>query len=240
MAYPLRFSRSAHMPQHLALFDLDHTLLPLDSDVLWAEVLVDRGVVDAAWHSRRNNEFFQQYKEGRLNIAEFLEFQLGPLGKHSRATLDAWHAAFMAEKILPAISTHARALVDRHRRAGDLVVMITATNEFVTRPIAEAFGIPNLIATELEVLPDGNYTGKPRGVPSFREGKVTRLVQWLASQQMLISDFESSTFYTDSLNDLPLMLQVSHPVACNPDATLREHACAAGWPVLELFTSTQT
>lgn len=225
------------MPQHLALFDLDHTLLPVDSDVLWAEVLVERGVVDAAWHSRRNQEFFQQYKEGRLNIDEFLQFQLGPLSQHPRATLDAWHAEFMAQKILPSIQANAQALVERHRRAGDLLVMITATNEFVTRPIAEAFGMDALIATELEVLPNGEFSGRHRGLPSFREGKVKRLVQWLAERQMLLSDFASSTFYTDSLNDLPLMLQVTHPIACNPDPTLREHAAAAGWPVLELFPS---
>ncbi|MFZ9313779.1 MAG: HAD family hydrolase [Burkholderiaceae bacterium] len=224
-------------PGSLALFDLDHTLLPLDSDVAWAEALVKRGVVDAQWHRHRNDHFFAQYKAGTLNIGEFLEFQLGPLAAHSRATLESWREEFLANDILPQIRPEARSLVKKHQDEGALCAIVTATNEFITAPIAEVFGIPHLIATLVETDARGEFTGRPRGLPSFREGKVTRVQQWLAEMGLGLESFGTSYFYSDSLNDLPLMAQVSHPVAVNPDPRLAAHAEAQGWPVLSLFAS---
>jgi len=224
-------------PQSLALFDLDHTLLPLDSDVAWADELVKRGVVDAQWHRHRNDYFFAQYKAGTLNIGEFLQFQLGPLAAHSRATLESWRAEFLAHEILPHIRPEARDLVKKHQDEGALCAIVTATNEFITAPIAEVFGIPHLIATLVETDAQGEFTGRPRGLPSFREGKVTRVQQWLAEMGLGLESFRTSYFYSDSLNDLPLLAQVSHPVAVNPDPRLAAHAAEQGWPVLSLFAS---
>ena len=222
------------MTDYLALFDLDHTLLPVDSDFEWAAFLIDQGVVDAVEHQKNNEAFYGQYKAGTLNIAEFLAFQLEPLARFDKATLNNWHAQFMRERIIPNIKPTAQKLVADHLARNDLCILITATNEFVTAPIARAFGIDHLIAVQLETK-DGRYTGSPTGVPSFREGKVTRLHAYLKARGMVLNQFASSTFYSDSLNDLPLLEQVTHPVATNPDSTLRATATAAGWPVLELF-----
>lgn len=223
-------------PRRLALFDLDHTLIPIDSDVMWAEHLVALGVVDTAWHSRRNDYFYEQYKQGTLDIDEFLSFQLAPLGAHPRATLESWREAFVKTKVLPQLTQSAKDLVARHQAAGDLVAIVTATNQFITRPIADAFGVEHLIATLVETRPDGEFTGRHTGLPSFREGKIVRVAQWLAEQHdCLLQDFEVSTFYSDSLNDLPLLAQVTHPVATNPDPTLLAHAESQGWPVLRLW-----
>lgn len=224
---------------HLALFDLDHTLMPIDSDVLWAEFLVELGVVDAAWHQRRNEYFYEQYKAGTLNIDEFLAFQLAPLAQHARSQLEAWRAEFLKQKIEPALLPQALELVKGHQDAGHLVAIVTATNEFITRPIADAFGVSHLIATQVEEEAHGGFTGRPRGIPSFREGKVVRVAQWLAEMDRHLDDFETSHFYSDSLNDLPLLAKVSHPVAVNPDPTLSAHAKAQGWRVLDLFSQTQ-
>lgn len=221
----------------LALFDLDHTLLPIDSDVCWAEELVRRGVVDAQWHRQRNDHFFAQYKAGTLDIAEFLAFQLAPLAAHPRKTLEAWRDEFFDREIAPRILPQARALVQRHQDEGALCAIVTATNEFITGPIAKAFGVPHLIATQVETDNSGGFTGRPRGLPSFREGKVTRVLQWLAEQGLGLEDFAASYFYSDSLNDLPLLAKVSHAVAVNPDPRLAEHAQSMGWPVLQLFAS---
>ena len=217
----------------LALFDLDNTLLSGDSDHEWAQFLIDRGVLERDIYAARNDAFYEDYKAGTLDIYAFLDFQLAPLAAHPRAQLDAWHAEFMAERIQPMIREAGRALVRRHADAGALVAVVTATNSFVTAPIARAFGVTHLIATEPQVR-DGRYTGKPEGTPSFREGKVTRLEQWLASRGESLSGFSRSWFYSDSRNDLPLLERVTDAVAVDPDPTLRETAIARGWPVISL------
>jgi HAD superfamily hydrolase (TIGR01490 family) len=221
--------------QRLALFDLDHTLLPIDSDVLWAQQLVELGVVDPSWHTTRNDYFYEQYKQGSLDMDEFLAFQLGPLAQHSVEQLHAWREAFLQTKILPQIRPAARALVEQHQQQGDLIALVTATNDFVTAPIAQAFGIEHLIATQVERDAEGRYTGRPVGLPSFQAGKVTRVRQWLASLDLGLESFEASYFYSDSRNDLPLLARVTHPIAVNPDPTLRAHALEQGWPILDLF-----
>ena len=221
-------------PHHIALFDLDHTLLPVDSDYEWAAFLIELGIVDAADHKLKNDVFYEQYKAGTLDIFEFLRFQLKPLSLYDKTQLNAWHDQFMQSRIMPAMKPQAKALVEHHLARKDLCILITATNEFVTAPIARAFGIDHLIAVQLESK-DGRYTGSPSGTPSFREGKITRLQAFLKDRGMTLDQFTSSTFYSDSQNDLPLLEQVTHPVAVNPDPTLRAKATAAGWPVLELF-----
>ncbi len=221
-------------PRNLALFDLDYTLLPIDSDYEWARFLVRLGVVDSDEYDRRNDAFLQQYIDGTLDIYEFLAFQLAPLAAHPVHTLDAWRARFLDEVIRPAIQPAARALVDSHRERGDLCAMVTATNEFVTGPIAREFGIEHLIATGIEFL-DGRYTGRPQGTPSFREGKVRRTDEWLASIGHSLHGFARSYFYSDSTNDVPLLERVSDPVATNPDAKLASLAADRGWPIVRLF-----
>ncbi len=217
----------------LALFDLDNTLLSGDSDHEWAQFLIDRGVLERGIYEARNDAFYEDYKAGTLDIYAFLDFQLAPLAAHPRAQLDAWHAEFMAERIRPMIREAGRSLVKRHADAGALVAVVTATNSFVTAPIARAFGVTHLIATEPQVR-DGRFTGKPEGTPSFREGKVTRLAQWLAARGESLEGFSRSWFYSDSRNDLPLLEKVTDAVAVDPDATLREAAIARGWPVISL------
>ena len=223
----------------LALFDLDHTLLPIDSDFEWGRFLAQRGVVDGAWFERRNAEFYEQYKAGTLDMAEFLEFGLAPLAKHDRATLDGWHRDFMRDVIEPHVRPSALALVARHRDAGDLCAVVTATNAFVTAPIARRFGIEHLVATIPEQV-DGRFTGGVRGEPCFREGKLARTTDWLESLGAAWAGFASSTFYSDSRNDIALLEHVTNPVATNPDATLRAHAAARGWRQLSLFDDPQT
>ncbi len=215
----------------LALFDLDETLIAGDSDYEWGLSLVERGVVDRATYEARNQEFYERYRAGTLVLKDFLDFQLYPLSQFSRAQLDAWHAQFVTSRILPIIRPGARALLDRHRDA--VQVIITATNRFVTGSIAAALGVPNLLATELEEV-DGRFTGRARGTPCFREGKVTRLEEWLASRHERLSDYHESWCYSDSANDLPLLSLVSHPVAVHPDDRLRAHAMERGWPIVTL------
>ena len=215
----------------LALFDLDNTLLTGDSDFEWAQFLIEQGVLDREIYEARNEEFFAQYKAGTLDIHEFLDFQLKPLSRHPRSVLDAWHRQFMQVKILPMVRDSARALVERHR--GDICVVVTATNSFVTAPIAREFGIEHLIATVPEEL-DGEFTGQVTDIPCFREGKVQRLESWLETQGRPLESFEQSWFYSDSHNDLALLARVTHPVAVDPDDTLRAHAQAHGWPILHL------
>jgi HAD superfamily hydrolase (TIGR01490 family) len=217
--------------RELALFDLDETLLAGDSDYEWGLHLVSLGVVDRATYEARNQEFYDRYRAGTLVLKDFLDFQLYPLSQFSRAQLDAWHATFMTSRILPMIRPGARALLDRHRDAERLI--ITATNRFVTGPIAAALGIPNLLATELE-QEDGRFTGRALGTPCFREGKVIRLHEWLAARGERLSDYSTSWFYTDSANDIPLLSAVTNPVAVHPDDRLRAHAAARGWPILSL------
>lgn len=215
----------------LALFDLDNTLLAGDSDFEWAQFLIEKGVLDREVYEARNKQFYEDYRNGTLDINEFLAFQLKPLSRHPRAQLDIWHDEYMEAKVRPMMLDAARRLIESH--VGDLCVIITATNSFVTSPIARAYGISHLIATEPESS-GGEFTGKPHGTPSFREGKVERLNAWLASRGASLESFESSWFYSDSLNDLPLLGKVTHPVAVDPDPTLRMHAEKSGWPIISL------
>lgn len=216
---------------NLALFDLDNTLLSGDSDFEWAQFLIAKGVLDREVQEARNREFYEQYRNGTLDIHAFLDFQLKPLSRHARTQLDAWHLEFMRTRILPLIGAKARELVARH--SADLRVVVTATNSFVTAPIAREFGITHLIATEPAHV-NGEFTGRVAGTPSFREGKVVRLESWLAGRGEALADFERSWFYSDSLNDLPLLERVTDPVAVDPDDTLRAHAESRGWPVMGL------
>ncbi|HEY6241476.1 MAG TPA: HAD family hydrolase [Burkholderiales bacterium] len=217
----------------LALFDLDHTLLSGDSDYEWAQFLIERGVLARADYETKNDHFFLQYKEGRLDIHEFLDFQLAPLARHPRETLDEWHAEFMRTRIKPMIRAKGMELVRRHRRHGDLCAIVTSTNAFITAPIAREFAVDHLLATELE-LRDGSFTGKPSGTPSFRQGKVTRLAEWLGSRGQTLASFSASWFYSDSQNDLPLLERVTHPVAVDPDDVLRQVAAERGWQIMSL------
>ena len=214
----------------LAIFDLDNTLLNGDSDYLWGQFLVELGVVDGDWYESENQRFYDEYKAGTLDIFEFLRFSLKPLAEHDMTTLMDWHARFMDEKIHPIMQTRAQALVDRHREAGDTLLIITATNHFVTAPIAAAFGIDNLLATD-PAMHDGRYTGEVAGTPCFRDGKVERLNSWLSETGR---NLEGSYFYSDSHNDLPLLEKVQYPVAVDADDTLRQHAEQVGWDSISL------
>ena len=221
------------MKQNLALFDLDNTLLAGDSDYNWSLFLINQGLLDAKTHHERNEQFYLDYKNGHLDIYKFLEFQLKPLSQHPVAFLDALHVKFMDQVIRPMMTKKAQNLVDKHKAQGDLCLIITATNSFVTKPIASAYGIENLIGTDPEML-DGQYTGGVTGVPSFQEGKVTRINQWLAARGQTLSSFETSYFYSDSHNDLPLMKLVTNPVAVDADTTLTEYAQQQGWSHISL------
>jgi HAD superfamily hydrolase (TIGR01490 family) len=221
------------MHLQLVLFDLDNTLLAGDSDFQWGQFLMEEGVLDRATHEEANLQFYDDYKEGKLDIRAFLDFQLKPLSEHPRTTLDEWHTRYMERKVRPMMTAQAQALVDKHRANGDLMVVITATNSFVTTPIAKAYGIDYLIGTTPEEI-DGEFTGRVTGTPSFQEGKITRLNEWLAERGEKLSDFESTWFYSDSRNDLPLMKMVDHPVAVDPDPVLKDYAVEKGWPVISL------
>ncbi len=222
------------MTPRLALFDLDHTLLPIDSDYSWGQFTITLGWTDPVEFARRNDEFYAHYQAGTLDIHEYVRFATEAFrlrGPHEAAQ---GHRRFMQEVIAPAIRPEALALVERHRQAGDRLMVITATNEFVIRPIVALFGISEVISVELERDAGGWYSGEIKGVPSMREGKVQRLQMWLDAQGLNWEDTEA-TFYSDSVNDLPLLSRVQHPVATNPDARLRDHAQKSGWPILELF-----
>ena len=219
----------------LALFDLDHTLLPIDSDHEWGEFLVRIGAVDGASFARRNDDFFAQYQAGTLDPVEYLEFALGTLAGFPRARLAAMQAQFMEEVILPQIRPAALALLKKHQDAGDLVAIVTATNHFVTAPIARALGVQHLIAAMPEYDADGNVTGRLLGTPTQGAGKIVHTKAWLEKMGKTLEDFDEVHFYSDSHNDLPLMSIVSHPVATNPNATLKTHATAQGWPLIDLF-----
>lgn len=221
------------MQQNLALFDLDNTLLAGDSDYNWSLFLIKQGLLDEKTHHERNEQFYLDYKNGNLDIYKFLAFQLKPLSEHSVADLNALHAKYMDSVIRPMMTQKAQDLVNQHKAQGDLCLVITATNSFVTKPIAQAYGIAHLIGTDPEMV-NGAYTGGVAGVPSFQEGKVTRLKLWLAERGQVLADFERSYFYSDSHNDLPLMKLVTHPVAVDADAKLTDYAQQHGWPHISL------
>ncbi|MGC8467946.1 MAG: HAD family hydrolase [Acidithiobacillus sp.] len=219
----------------LALFDLDNTLLAGDSDHAWLEFLSEQGVVDGDTLRQANDRYYRAYLDGTLDIQEFLSFVLAPLTQQPRSRLENWHRQYMEERVAPMITPEARALVEKHREAGDTLLIITATNRFVTAPIATALGVPELLATEVEADADGAFTGRSYGIPCFREGKVQRLAQWLGERGW---DWEESlaqaTFYSDSHNDLPLLEAVGQPVAVDPDPELERTARQRGWPILHL------
>jgi HAD superfamily hydrolase (TIGR01490 family) len=217
----------------LALFDLDHTLLAGDSDYEWGQFLIERGVLARETYEAQNARFFEQYKAGTLDIHEYLGFALGPLAAHMPQELARWHAEFMRERIRPMILPRARALIARHRDAGELCAVVTATNSFVTAPIARELGVPHLVATEPESVA-GRFTGRVAGTPCFREGKLRRVDEWLAGLGHRFAQFEDSCFYSDSHNDLPLLERVRRPVAVDPDEQLAAAAAERGWPVISL------
>ena len=214
----------------LAIFDLDNTLLAGDSDYLWGQYLVDQGIVDQETYEAANARFYEDYKAGTLNIDEFLRFALKPLSEHPRLTLEAWRREFIDSLIVPIMLPAAKKLIAKHRELGDTIMIITATNAFVTRPISDLYGIEHLLATEPEMEND-RYTGLYVGTPCFQAGKVERLNRWL---EQTGASLKGSWFYSDSHNDLPLLEQVDHPVAVDPDESLRERANGEGWPVITL------
>ena len=218
---------------NLALFDLDNTILAGDSDYNWSRFLIQEGYLDGAIHAEKNEKFYADYKAGTLDIFAFVEFQFKPLARNPRIVLNQLLKKYVEEVIKPMITEKARALVKRHQDEGDLIIVITATNSFITRPIAELFGIENLIGTDPEEK-EGEFTGKVSGLPSFKEGKVTRLEAWLKGKNLSLASFENSYFYSDSHNDLPLMQKVTHPVAVDSDDVLSEYAQSKGWPQISL------
>ncbi len=220
---------------NLCLFDLDDTLLPLDSDHAWGQFVVRQGWVDAAEFARHNDLFYEQYKAGTLDIHAYIEFATRPWRDRPAGEMQAAHARFMQEVITP-LHPAAESLVRHHQAQGDLVAIVTATNEFVTAPIAQAFGVRHLLAVQLEKCPAGNITGRIDGIPSFREGKTVRTQQWLESLGHRLQDFERISVYSDSANDLPLLELASDPVATNPSAPLEAIARERGWRILQLFT----
>ena len=219
----------------LALFDLDNTLLPLDSDYQWGEFTVTLGWADAKEFQERNHQFYLQYTQGNLDIHEYVRFSTQTIRNHGPEKAAKAHEQFMEKVVRPAMQAPAFELIKKHQNAGDTVLIVTATNEFVTRPIAHAFGVQELIAVDLERDAQGLITGEIKGTPSFREGKVARLEQWLAGLGLSWGDVDT-TFYSDSTNDLPLLERVNHPVATNPDERLRVVALERGWRILELFS----
>ena len=222
------------MKPRLALFDLDHTLLPIDSDYAWGQFTITLGWSDPVEFARRNDEFYAHYQAGTLDIHEYVRFATEAFRLRGPEQAAAAHQRFMQEVIEPAIRPQALQLIEQHRQVGDRLLVITATNEFVTRPIVQRLGISEMISVELERDANGWYSGEIKGVPSMREGKVQRLQVWLQQQGLDWSSVDA-TFYSDSVNDLPLLSQVQHPVATNPDSKLREHAMHQSWPILELF-----
>ncbi len=214
----------------LAIFDLDNTLIAGDSDYLWGEFVVENGMVDAAHYRQKNDEFYEAYQNGSLDIVAYLNFALAPLAGRPPEALAALHERFMSEKIRPIMLAKANDLIEHHRSLGDTLLIITATNRFVTGPIAEALGVGAILASEPELV-DGCYTGKATGVPCFQQGKVTRLASWLADSG---ESLKGSHFYSDSFNDIPLLEKVDHPVAVDPDDRLAEYAKERGIKIISL------
>jgi HAD superfamily hydrolase (TIGR01490 family) len=226
----------SNTPPTVALFDLDHTLLPIDSDHAWGHFLVEKGVVDQLTYQKANNYFYQAYKDGTLNIDEFLQFALKPLADHPKEILHAWHAEFMTTTIEPAIQQSALDLVQSHLDKHHLCCIVTATNTFVTAPIAKRFGIDHLLGTIPEENAQGEFTGRVKGKPNFQAGKIEHVTSWLATMGFDINALPHTIFYSDSMNDLPLLEKVTEPVATNPDARLLAIATEKSWKVLHLFS----
>lgn len=214
----------------LAIFDLDNTLLAGDSDHAWGEFLVRRGLVDGDWYKAQNDRFYADYCRGELDIMAYSEFVFAVLTRESPDTLAEWHRQFMQEAVAGMILPKGRELLQKHREAGHRLLIITATNRFITGPIAAELGVADLIATEPEMV-EGRYTGKVAGTPCYQHGKIARLEQWLAATG---ESAEGCWFYSDSRNDIPLLEYATHPVAVDPDEALRAHAAANSWPVLSL------
>ena len=214
----------------LAIFDLDNTLIAGDSDHLWGQFICEQGIVDASEFGARNDQFYADYKAGKLDILAYLRFALGPLRGRPAATLAEWHRSFMTHKIEPILLPKASRLIANHRDRGDELLVVTATNRFITEPIARLLGIPDILACEPEIV-NGLYTGEPTGTPSYKEGKVTRLQEWLVGRDTTL---EGAYFYSDSHNDLPLLELVDKPVAVDPDALLLAKARELGWPIISL------
>ncbi len=215
----------------LAIFDLDNTLIANDSDYLWGQFLVDQGIVNKELYEKTNERFYDDYKQGKLDMEEFLNFSLKPLAEHPTEQLYQWRARFLNDIIQPLLLPAAQVLIDHHRERGDNLLIITATNRFITEPIANLYGITELLATDPEFI-NGRYTGKFVGIPCYQNGKVTRLNDWLKQHPQL--SLEDSWFYSDSHNDLPLLQKVTHPVAVDPDATLKEYALKQHWSIISL------
>jgi HAD superfamily hydrolase (TIGR01490 family) len=215
---------------NLAIFDLDNTLLAGDSDYLWGQFLVEQGHVDGDWYERENRRYYDQYRAGTLDIFEFCTFSMKPLTQHAPAQLREWRSQFVHEKIEPIVAPGTPALLERHRAQGDRLLIMTATSRFITEPIAELLNVADLIATDPEMI-DGRYTGRVAGIPNFQDGKVRRLELWLAQQT---GAFKHTSFYSDSRNDLPLLLRADQSVAVDPDDVLRAEAVKRGWPVISL------
>ncbi len=224
------------LPRRLCLFDLDGTLIPIDSDHSFGEFMVRIGWADAETFKRRNDGFYADYQAGTLDLAAYVDFATSVWRQRSADELAAAQQRFMDEVLLPQLRPEAQALVRRHQDAGDLVAIVTATNEFVTTPIARAFGVDHLLAVDLEREVDGAWSGRIRGTPTFREGKVVRVNDWLRSLGLTLEGFEQVAVYSDSINDLPLLEMASHPVATNPGASLADVARERGWPILNLFS----
>lgn len=218
---------------NLAIFDLDNTLLNGDSDYNWSLFLIKKGILDQSIYEQQNEEFFKDYQTGSLDIDAYAEFQFKPLRENERFFLNDLRDEYVATIIRPMITKKAKDLVNEHRSQGDQLLIITATNSFITKPIAALFGIEELIGTDLEEI-NNQFTGKIKGVASFQEGKVTRLNQWLDEKHLTLAQFDKTFFYSDSKNDLPLLRIVSHPVAVNPDATLNTEAKKNNWPIMSL------
>lgn len=218
--------------KNLAIFDLDNTLINIDSGHAWSAFLIKKMPDDAAQTEAQNEKFYRNYQNGCLDIDTFCKFHLAPLARYSKEELAEFHREFMAEYIIPHISPMQRMLVQSHQMAGDETLVISSTNEFIITPICHLFGITNIIGTQLETSTDGRYTGNYIGTPSFREGKITRLNQWLAERGETLESYGKTYFYSDSKNDLPLLRLVNEPVAVNPDAELEQEAKEKGWPVL--------
>ncbi len=214
----------------LAIFDLDNTLLAGDSDHLWGSFLVENGLVDGDYYARENDRFYREYDEGVLDIFEFLQFSLKPLSENEPALLEELRERFLLEKIDPIILQAGRDLIAKHKDSGDITLIITATNSFVTKPIAARLGVEYLIATEPEII-DDRYTGRVAGEPSYKQGKVKRLQDWLEQHGQTLA---GSIFYSDSHNDIPLLERVDKPVAVDPDNILAQHATSRRWPIISL------